>query len=258
MEVLSALNTFDPISLNEMDEVKLQNRVDTKYVFSRFLLAGVLHDLMPYYRVLEIDNHRLNHYHSVYYDTDDLLFFRKHLNGKMNRYKVRMRKYLDSGLCYLEIKFKNNKRRTIKSRKKKPDLEQMLSEQSLQYVEKKSDVCAEGLRPSLWNSFSRITLVHKEKKERLTIDLDLRYGKDEEEKEVKELVIAELKQEKFSVLSDFVRVMKKYHIRPMRISKYCLGIALLYQHVKNNRFKPRMLHILKVTHGNAFRYPLAG
>jgi len=241
-----------------MESFKLQNRVDTKYVFNKNKLADVLQEIYKHYNILEIDGNRMNHYRSVYYDTENLQFFQKHATGKMNRYKVRMRKYLDSGLCFLEIKFKTNKGRTLKSRMKKPDFELRLSNDSIDYIGKKSKIKENGLSPSLWNNFSRITLVHKQKKERLTIDLDLRYNQNNKMTEVKDIVIAELKQEKFSVLSDFVKAMRKFHIRPMRISKYCLGISLMYKNIKDNRFKPRILYIKKITNGAAFRYSTAG
>ena len=40
--------------------------------------------------------------------------------------------------------------------------------------------------------------------------------------------------------------MKQHHIREGSISKYCLGIILLYPHLKKNRFKPFLLKLKKI------------
>jgi hypothetical protein len=66
------------------------------------------------------------------------------------------------------------------------------------------------------------------------------------ETELPFLVIAEIKHERASSLSHFAMLMKKYHIRPMRISKYCAGLTLLNPTLKYNRFKPRLREINKI------------
>ena len=82
-----------------MDEVKLMNRTDTKFVFEYSLLQKVLNEIKDHYYVLNIDGVRLNAYRSLYFDTDDFKFYFDHHNGK-NRIKVRYREYMDSGLCF--------------------------------------------------------------------------------------------------------------------------------------------------------------
>ena len=95
-----------------MDQVTLLNRIDTKFVFEQGLLEKVLQEIKPHYRVLDIDGVRLNSYRSIYFDTEDFKFYYEHHNGKKNRSKVRYREYIDSGLCFLEVKKKNNKGKT--------------------------------------------------------------------------------------------------------------------------------------------------
>ena len=53
-ELDNVLKLFDPISLKEMDRVKLLNRVDTKYVFDISTLINVLPEISIYYFILEI------------------------------------------------------------------------------------------------------------------------------------------------------------------------------------------------------------
>ena len=94
--------------------------------------------------------------------------------------------------------------------------------------------------------FSRITLVHKKKKERLTLDLDLTFYDENDKGDLQDLVIAEVKQEKTSNSSDFVRIAKEMRIFPMRISKYCISSINLNPDLKYNRFKKKILFINKL------------
>ena len=242
------LNQLDPISLEEMDRVKLQNRTDTKFVFEADLLPIILDDIKEYYSILEINKKRTNSYTTLYYDTKELQSYIQHHNGKANRIKIRFRKYIESNLNYLEVKFKNNKGRTIKSRKKSGDIELVLSSISKDFIDKHSFYNPNEIIPVLWNSFTRLTLVHKSANERLTIDLNLSFKSYDKtiEKEIPHLIIAEVKQEKASVNSDFIKAIKKHHIRKSGMSKYCVGTALLNNEVKQNNFKERILKINKL------------
>ena len=247
-ELTDILSTFEPITLKAMDRVKLLNRVDTKYVFDYNTLLKALKEIKEFYFVLEIDNKRTNSYQTLYYDTENFDSYIKHQNGKLNRTKIRFRKYIESDLNFLEIKFKNNKSRTLKSRIKTDDIETVLSEKSTNFINDNSFLDAKSLQASLWNSFTRITLTHKTINERLTIDLDLafKHHSTNEETGIPHIVIAELKQGKADVSSDFVRIIRKNHVRPMGMSKYCIGTALLNKQLKSNNFKERILKINKL------------
>ncbi|HIN38697.1 MAG TPA: polyphosphate polymerase domain-containing protein [Flavobacteriales bacterium] len=252
------LESFDKISLSEMDGVSLMNRTDTKFVFPALLLPEVLKSVTNCYKVLYVNDAGLNKYHTLYYDTNELKFYTQHHNGKLNRYKVRFRKYADSGTCYLEIKFKNNKGKTIKSRIKKRDIERELSKRSLEFIEGEVPVNGHELQAKLWNQFSRLTLVGKEHKERVTVDLNLGFKKEEKSIGVPGLIIAEVKQEKYNIASHFIQAMRTFRIQPMRISKYCIGSVLLNnaaktnlfkEQFKYNRFKPKILILNKIEYG---------
>jgi hypothetical protein len=242
------LQRFDPISLKEMDRVKLLNRTDTKFVFKRSDLPEILEKVCPHYSILEIENLRQNKYRTLYYDTPDFGFYTRHQNGKLNRYKVRFRKYVDSGLCFLEIKFKNNKARTVKSRVKVPDFEAELSEDSIAFIQQVMGTEVE-LVPKLWNTFTRLTLVSKKDTERLTIDLNLGFEYEGREQSLDKVVIAEVKQEKMSRNSTFVRTVKSMGIRPIGMSKYCIGTTVMNGDLKYNNFKQKLLIIKKLSDG---------
>ena len=105
-----------------------------------------------------------------------------------------------------------------------------------------------ALMPILENAFHRITLVNKTKNERLTLDFDLSFKRENTTKEFKNLVIAELKQEKIDRTSPFFVSMKNRIIRPYRLSKYCLGAMALYEKekIKINRFKRKYIYLHKI------------
>jgi len=241
------LSAFEPISLNQMDEVKLMNRTDTKFVFEYSLLEKVMQEIQEHFFVLDINGVRLNAYRSLYFDTDDFKFYFEHHNGKKNRNKVRYREYIDSGLCFLEVKKKNNKGKTIKERIKVSEIPKKMSEEDLRFVHETIGR-HEDLVPKHWNMFSRITLVNKHIKERLTIDIDINFTADGSESTLDRMVIAEVKQEKVNYASTFMRVIKKNGVRPFRISKYCMATASLYPTLKNNNFKSKFLKINKLQH----------
>jgi hypothetical protein len=248
IDLKNILSSFEPITLKEMDRVALLNRTDTKFIFSTEQLLDLLQYLPEYYKVLEIKDLRYARYRTLYYDTPEFQFFTIHQNGKKNRNKVRFRKYLDSDLCFLEIKLKNNKGRTVKSRIKVPDFEDGLSEDSQKFVNETigRDV---GIEPKLWNTFTRITLVHKKDKERLTIDLNLGFEYEDKDGGFPWLVIAEVKQETQTRQSDIIRLLKQRSILPFRISKYCMGMVLMNKKVKYNNFKQKLLKINKINDG---------
>ena len=102
------------------------------------------------------------------------------------------------------------------------------------------------IKSKQWINFSRITFVHKTKKERLTIDVNLTYENEKKSGDLKEIIIAEVKQERMSRSSDFMRIAKELHILPMRISKYCMSTLALNPTLKHNRFKKKKLFINKL------------
>ena len=77
-------------------------------------------------------------------------------------------------------------------------------------------------------------------KERVTIDLDLEFDDQGKKVQIREIVIAEVKQEKYNVRSPFIQKMRNLHIKPMRMSKYCIGSVLLKSDIKSNNFKEGM------------------
>jgi len=243
-EIIDILQAFDSTTLEEMDSVKLLNRTDTKFVIPKNVFIEILPNLSKYYNVLEINNKRIANYKTLYFDTEEFKFYLNHHNGWPNRFKVRMRKYVDSDLCFLEIKNKK-KGRTLKKRIVIDDFEEELSSKSIKFIEKviPKDI---KLTKKLWNSFSRITLVNKTDTERLTLDIGLGFQWENQDLTLDNVIIGEVKQEKANRNSPFMKYLKDHGIRQMRVSKYCVGAKLLYPELKNNRFKEKHLHLNKI------------
>lgn len=244
-QINEALKDFEPISLLEMDRVKLMNRVDTKFAFSVTEFLTFLPHLAEHYSILEIEGTRTPFYESLYLDDSQFTFFRDHHNGRTNRFKVRYRKYVESNLSFLEIKHKV-KGRTDKSRIKVDDIPLDLLEKHTKFIEGivTQDV---NLKPVMWNSFHRMTLVNKTENERLTLDFDLTFKWNDKTQNFNNLIIAELKQENVNRNSAFYQLMKSRCIRPYRLSKYCIGSIELYGNtLKFNRFKKKLLQLKKI------------
>lgn len=229
-----------------MNAVSLMKRRDTKYTIPIKSLVPILMELPNEYQVLEIKHRRLMHYASVYFDTPAFTFYFDHHNGKIRRTKIRQRKYVDSELTFLEIKQKNGKGETHKSRIEIPDFESNLSEKSKEFILRTTQKSME-LKPVLWNHFHRITLVNLKDNERVTIDLGLAYSMNEIEKKYDKLVVIEVKQSRFDRNSRIVQTLKKHRYNPFSISKYCIGMVHLYQDLKYNLFKSKVLKINKIS-----------
>lgn len=238
------LRIFPAITLKEMDGVKLMNRTDTKYIFPISYFQKVMEELKDYYKILEIENKRLCRYETLYYDTQTYDLYKQHHCGKLNRYKIRHRTYVDSRTGFLEVKFKNNKGRTIKTRISQEEVPYTWQNESNEFLSKTLPFDPAVLKPVIWINYNRYTLVNKVGAERVTVDLGLEFKKDSEYKQLGNLVIAEVKQDKRKA-SPFIDVMKKYHLREGSISKYCMGIASVCKEVKKNNFKNKLIIINK-------------
>jgi len=252
----SILKQFDPISLSEMESVKLMNRIDTKYVVSIRQLPVILRKALKEYYAQEIDGIRLATYDTMYYDTDDTDMYIRHHDRQLVRQKIRIRQYVDSDLTFLEVKKKNNKGRTKKKRITLPVVvptgevigKNKKGEISVkEFIAAKSRYSWDELTPHLRTAFRRITLVNKAKTERLTIDLNLVWenqvtGRKET---IPDLVIIELKRDG-NVPSPMLDIMLEERIHPLKMSKYCVGTALTNPDIKQNRFKRKIRRIEKL------------
>ena len=240
------LNDLQTVSLEELDNVKLLDRQDTKFVFNQIHLPLILDKIKPFYRILEINNERVFTYDNTYFDTDDILFYNQHHNGNKKRFKIRSRKYSSSNQSFFEIKIKNNKDRTVKKRLPIDGINKYLGEQEKDLVSEIIGLPPNQITPKLNVQFSRITLTDNSFNERLTIDTNISAKNGSGSKIFNQLVISEIKHIKYDPKSDFIQILRNLKIQEMRFSKYCMGMLHVNKEIKYNRFKPKLLRINKI------------
>jgi len=229
------LNLFRKHGLDSLKKAKLMNRVDTKFVIKRMHLIQIMRSLQSNYSVLSINNKEISPYENHYFDTHNMEFYTAHHNGKLNRYKVRH--YIDSQLRFLEVKFKNNKKRTIKSRMKVSDDSYSKIDS---FVKKNMGGCMPELHIKQISGYQRIAFANESIGERITIDYDVWYQSKASEPvlELDDLCIVEIKQKSYNAQSSIFDLLKTLGYAPTSFSKYCIGCALLYsEDIKTNRFK---------------------
>ena len=137
-DIGNILASFRSINLEQIKTVALMNRIDTKYVFHKSMLPVVLNEAMNDYELLNIDGYRAFTYLSEYYDTPENTMYLRHHNGIQSRFKIRIREYIESDTRFLEIKNRNNKSKTIKTRMLLPYRHDHFSEEEIRFIENNS------------------------------------------------------------------------------------------------------------------------
>jgi hypothetical protein len=230
------LEQMETITLGEMQNIRLMDRVDSKFVAPEELLPDLLREMLPCFKVQITNGKRVASYTTQYLDTPTLDFFLMHQDGKPDRQKIRIRSYIDSNISFLEIKNRNNAGRTRKIRvpvelshiQTIDDLNVNLS-----FLEKHSICDSRHLTPALETTFDRITLVNNRITERVSLDRNLsfvNYQTGRREK-MERLLVLELKQESRQP-SDLRDILDRLNIRQVPFSKYCVGTALTNPNVK--------------------------
>lgn len=248
------VGAMPPITLEEMSGIRLMKRTDSKFVTNRERLARLLALARDHYFSQEVAGRRVSGYRTVYFDDEERhRFFSMHQEGHKPRTKIRARTYMDSGDSFLEIKRKNNHGKTSKKRVRISSIDSVIEKgEGEDFVRERTGLSLCDIRPTLGNRFNRITLVNREKTERLTIDFDLRFDNCETgaEAEMPDVVIIELKRDG-RVPSPVLPLLRELRIKPSGFSKYCIGSCLTNAGLKQNRFKKRLIRIRKATHPHA-------
>lgn len=255
-----SLNYFEPITLEQMNAIRLMNRTDTKFVTTFPKLRQLLTMAKNDYYVQEIDGERIAPYYTLYFDTYDHAMYTAHESGHTNRQKLRIRSYVNSGMNFLEVKTKNNHGRTKKKRLIVHEFDPMNPERDIFFHCQNKEFCEydEFLRSNLQydptslceqleNRFDRITLVNKGMTERLTIDTNLIFHNvaTGNSRSMHDIVIIELKRDG-RVPSPILAMLNQLRIKSCGFSKYCIGSALTNSALHCNRLKPRLHNIERI------------
>lgn len=256
-DILSLLSEMKTISLEEMSAVKLMKRNDTKYVTNVPSLMRLLQLTQSKYYVQEINDSRIANYNTLYWDfCNDHHYYLIHAQKRKPRTKVRTRRYVDSGIAFLEIKRKDNHGKTRKKRVKVP-MQDTIMQDSLvgePFLEEQLGLKFSDLIPAMSNFFSRITLVNYEKTERVTIDFNLRFDNHETGKKQRldNLVIIELKRDG-RTHSPLLAMLRELRIKPSGFSKYVIGSAITNSSLRQNLLRKRLRTVAKrINHPDSY------
>lgn len=255
-QISELVNNFIPLPIENYYSPVSKKRYDSKFLMPVQLLDSILVDSLDEYNVITVNSKRIQQYKSLYFDNNEFAFYKAHHNGKLNRFKVRLRKYNGVSSTYVEVKFKNNKLQTQKWRKSVNSdamAPSIISDHRENFVELHTGDMWGILSPKVFIDYSRITLIPKsDRAERITIDFNLLCSFGDTSADLKDVVIVEIKQKKVDVKTKFFKIMKERDTYQTRFSKYCFGINHLYPHLKHNKFKPRNLRIDKLETGSNF------
>lgn len=248
-EIDDLVSILPPISLDEMSSIRLMNRMDTKFLTNTGTLKRLLVLVQDSYFSQEIENRRIATYATTYFDTPDRHeMFRIHHCGHAPRMKVRVRTYVDSEKTFLEVKRKNNHGKTKKKRIAVASLDDVVQNRvGEDFLTELTGYTFDNIIPTLSNRFRRITLVNKEKTERLTIDFDLHFFNHEtsQKESMDNIVIIELKRDGRQP-SPILPKLRELRIKPSGFSKYCIGTSVTNKKLPQNRFKKRLIKIHKI------------
>lgn len=263
------LNRFKAHSLIEQSGAALMDRVDRKFLIPVSLLPDLFSELSPFYTVLSENNQKAFQYNTHYFDSQKDLLYLQHQNGLLNRYKIRTREYVSSKQTFLEVKQKTNHFRTQKKRYLLADKFKNSNINDL--LVPLTDQVFPPLYKKLLVKYERFTLKHKSEAERITIDVNLAFepifqahnaqvhtatdSTPAQARYLPEIAIIELKQEKHQRKTEFEQLVKKYALREMDFSKYCMGRILTLvdesldhfpEQLKYNRFKTSLMMLKQI------------
>ena len=246
--IQNTLAKYSTLGLKEINSLSLQNRIDTKYILNIDELPNIFEKLKTIYQLVNIDGFEIHHYANIYFDTENNQLFNNHHNGKLNRYKVRKRRYIKSNLSFLEIKLKTNKGVTKKCRVETDNFTPTLNSMEKEFIKNNSTLNTDLLEPKIFSDFHRVTLVNFDTNERVTFDLKLDgAGMNADRTTFNNLAIIEVKQDKSSGKSKLIELLKAKGINnPSSFSKYCIVRTQLDKTLKYNTFKPILLYLQKI------------
>lgn len=231
-EKLAAVLTGLPkTSLESLDAVQLMRRFDTKYVLPEHWLPELFETMAAHAHVLSVNHQVECRYDNLYFELPGDQFLQDHLRGKARRMKVRSRSYGSNARTFLEVKERMPGGRTDKHRMERIGGETaVIAPEEMTFLSGRLQD-AESLEPRLYGSFTRITLIDFERKERITIDRSLEAGLTGSPLQplIPDLAVIELKQPKpdrYSPLQQWLRGIehRKGAIgRRTRMSKYTMA-----------------------------------
>lgn len=204
----------------------LLTRVDRKYVVDEALLADLVADLPADACVLEIDGRRTADYRSVYLDTPGRDSYHDAGRSRRRRWKVRGRRYVDTGASYLEVKTRGPRGSTVKERLAHP-AEHLTPAGRAWSGDRLGRDTVDRLEPTLETSYARTTILLGGSGCRATLDTRLGFRSLTTGGAVTLDGRAVVETKSGSRPSEVDRLLWRRGVRPVRLSKYGVGMAAL-------------------------------
>lgn len=238
---------FNSISLDQLNEkAAMLIRKDNKYVLHGRVLDQAIEALSAQFDVLEIEGRRSFFYETCYFDDVDLRCYHDHRQGRRQRFKVRVRRYPDSDLCFVEVKLKDKRGSTVKRRLAvAPDEYGTLNVEAERFVDHvHRELYGRGYQRTLASTleirYERVTLVSKNGGERITLDRQLEFSSGQRWHAVEpEIIVIETKSKNGNGIAD--SILRGLHQHSTNsCSKYCIGMNLTNAVQKRNKFLPAL------------------
>ncbi len=243
MTDLDALDgdSFDPLPAIGLPDLVgsagLLTRMDRKYLV-RAELVTELAAALSGFQLLTIDDRTSFGYESVYFDTFELLSYTGAATGRRRRFKVRTRIYLDSDLCFLEVKTRGRRGTTVKVRCPHPLNASLELGPNVPFLEEalQGRVGSADLHPLLRTRYQRLTLANPAQNERITIDRSISAELIAHQRSVGlgSWVVIETKSGSAATAVD--RWLWAQGIRPSRVSKFATTLAMLEPKLSSNKW----------------------
>lgn len=230
-------DSFEIIDLADLgQEFNLQTRVDRKYLVPKPALLDAISEVQKPPKVIAVNHQLRTEYSSIYFDTANFDFHRAAATSRRNRFKIRFRKYDETKNSFLEIKLKTARQMTEKIRVPVPYEQTELNSENISWIN--SEINNRGFNDlsevstSLVNSFNRRTLLLSDGS-RFTVDSDLKF-EDLTAFNSNDWRILETKS--LGRKSDLDSSLWRLGFRPIRVSKYSIGICLKHSNTPRNKW----------------------
>ncbi len=238
---------FEIVSRSDIKMSGFRNRLITKFLIPETRIKGILNECSGNYKILEHNGAIQTSLFLEYFDTPELRFYNDHVNGKLNRTKVRIKQSSISDTRFREIWRRKSNGRMVRKRMIIDDTNSESENIIEALISKYAGISKSELIPSLHVCFNRITLLDTLTGERVNIDSSLVFSSPVNpgiKYEPVGLAIIEIRKKR-KARSFIADLLEDNQIRKTPISKYCLGISFINPKAKVNNYKPVIRKIEK-------------
>ncbi|MFV2195584.1 VTC domain-containing protein [Nocardiopsis sp. LOL_012] len=245
---LPGLDGLAPMPLAEVNErARLVSRICRTYLVPVELVPVVFAGAAASFGVLTIGGRNSFRYSSTYMDTPDLRTFHDHRRRRRRRFKVRVRSYADTGARMCEVKTKDGRGGTDKTRIDHTGPQDLLVPESRAFVERtlrRYGLEPPGdLLPGTVTDYHRTTLVALDGGERVTLDTGLVGIRGDRTVRMRpDVVLVEVKTHGGRTPTE--RRLHEFGVRATGFSKYTALTAALEPGLPGNRWHRSMRYCL--------------